>query len=34
MNDSFTVRKISYGDGEERVFSVYFPLVEGVDHGG
>ena len=26
----FTVRKISYGEGVERVFPVYSPLVEGV----
>lgn len=31
INESFTVRKISYGEGVERVFPVYSPLVEGVD---
>ncbi len=31
LNESFTVRKISYGEGVERVFPVYSPLVEGVD---
>ncbi len=30
LNESFTVRKISYGEGVERVFPVYSPLVEGV----
>ena len=30
INESFTVRKISYGEGVERVFPVYSPLVEGV----
>ena len=27
LNESFTVRKISYGEGVERVFPVYSPLV-------
>ncbi len=31
LNESFTVRKISYGEGVERVFPVYSPLVESVD---
>ncbi|WP_333826051.1 50S ribosomal protein L19 [Pinisolibacter sp.] len=31
LNESFTVRKISYGEGVERVFPCYSPLVEGVD---
>ena len=31
LNESFTVRKISYGEGVERVFPMYSPLVEGVD---
>jgi len=31
LNESFTVRKISYGEGVERVFPVYSPIVEGVD---
>ncbi len=30
LNESFTVRKISYGEGVERVFPVYSPIVEGV----
>ncbi|MGE6741520.1 50S ribosomal protein L19 [Allorhizobium pseudoryzae] len=31
INESFTVRKISYGEGVERVFPVYSPMVEGVE---
>jgi len=31
LNSSFTVRKISYGEGVERVFPIYSPLVEGVE---
>lgn len=31
FNESFTVRKISYGEGVERVFPVYSPIIEGVD---
>ncbi len=31
INESFTVRKISYGEGVERVFPIYSPLVESVD---
>jgi large subunit ribosomal protein L19 len=31
LNESFTVRKISYGEGVERVFPLYSPLVEGVE---
>ena len=31
LNENFTVRKISYGEGVERVFPVYSPLVEGVE---
>ena len=30
FNSSFTVRKISYGEGVERVFPVYSPRVESV----
>ncbi len=30
LNESFTVRKLSYGEGVERVFPLYSPLVEGV----
>ena len=31
LNENFTVRKISYGEGVERVFPVYSPLVEAVE---
>jgi len=31
LNETFTVRKISYGEGVERVFPCYSPLVEGVE---
>jgi large subunit ribosomal protein L19 len=31
LNENFTVRKISYGEGVERVFPVYSPLIEGVE---
>jgi large subunit ribosomal protein L19 len=31
LNENFTVRKLSYGEGVERVFPVYSPLVESVD---
>jgi large subunit ribosomal protein L19 len=30
LNENFTVRKISYGEGVERVFPVYSPLVDGI----
>ena len=30
LNESFTVRKISYGEGVERVFPVHSPLVDSV----
>ncbi len=30
LNESFTVRKISYGEGVERVFPLYSPLVEDI----
>ncbi len=30
LNSSFTVRKISHGEGVERVFQTYSPVVEGV----
>ncbi len=30
INESFTVRKISYGEGVERVFPIYSPLVDSV----
>ncbi|HET7334568.1 MAG TPA: 50S ribosomal protein L19 [Rhizomicrobium sp.] len=31
LNESFTVRKISYGEGVERVFPIYSPLVASVE---
>ena len=31
LNENFTVRKISYGEGVERVFPVYSPLVAAVE---
>jgi len=31
LNESFTVRKISYGEGVERVFPFYSPIIESVD---
>jgi large subunit ribosomal protein L19 len=31
LNESFTVRKISFGEGVERVFPVYSPLVDSID---
>jgi large subunit ribosomal protein L19 len=30
LNESFTVRKISYGEGVERVFPVHSPLIDSV----
>jgi large subunit ribosomal protein L19 len=30
LNESFTVRKISYGEGVERVFPIYAPLIESI----
>lgn len=31
INENFTVRKISFGEGVERVFPVYSPLVDSVE---
>ena len=31
INESFTVRKISYGEGVERIFPVCSPLVDSVE---
>ena len=31
FQESFTVRKISYGEGVERVFPIYSPLVESIE---
>jgi large subunit ribosomal protein L19 len=30
LNENFTVRKISYGEGVERVFPIYSPLIDSV----
>ena len=30
INSSFTVRKISYGEGVERIFPLYSPRVSGI----
>jgi len=31
INENFTVRKISYGEGVERVFPVHSPLIESIE---
>ena len=31
LNENFTVRKISYGEGVERVFPVYSPMIDSID---
>jgi len=31
VNESFTVRKISYGEGVERVFPLYSPMIDSLD---
>ncbi|MCT4655651.1 MAG: 50S ribosomal protein L19 [Cohaesibacter sp.] len=31
LNENFTVRKISYGEGVERVFPLYSPMIDSLD---
>ncbi|RAI03316.1 50S ribosomal protein L19 [Acuticoccus sediminis] len=31
LNESFTVRKLSYGEGVERVFPIFSPMLESVE---
>jgi large subunit ribosomal protein L19 len=30
LNENFTVRKMSYGEGVERVFPIYSPMIDSI----